>query len=99
MKTAIAVIGFFCATAAFGQTVLSNTAQPYRPPDHVARAVQHDMGEETSLLSAGSYTYAKGEVPLAELASPMYQTPLGDVARENKKEHAEVPKAAKVFED
>lgn len=57
------------------------------------------MAEESSLLSLPSYSYAKGEVPLAELGSPIYQTPLGDIARVARKEHAFLPKAVKVFED
>ena len=104
MKTIICTLCFLCATtAAFSQNggVLSNTAQPVRMDGHIEHASEHAMAQESSLLSSGSYSYAKGEVPLAELASPIYQTPLGDVARAYRKEHAsaDAPKAAKVVED
>lgn len=101
MTKSIFTIFFFCATAAFAQTgtVLMNTPQPYQPPDHPQHASQHSMAEESSLLSLSSYSYGKGEVPLADLASPIYEIPLGDLARTAKKEHASLPKAVKVFED
>jgi len=102
MKTSILAIFLFCAAGAFAQngTVLQNVPQPYQPPDdRSARAVEHSMGQETSLLSGLSITYAKGEVPLSDLASPMYQTPLGDIARAYRKEHADVPKAVKTLEN
>jgi hypothetical protein len=92
---------FLCAPAAFGQTaaVLSSTAQPLQMPDHVQHASTHAMAMESSLFSATSpYSYAQGEVPLAELGSPIYQTPLGDIARSCRQEHAMATKAAVVFE-
>jgi hypothetical protein len=101
MKTAIFAICFLCATgAAFGQTgsVLSNTASPVQMPDHPQHATEHAMARESSLLTTSSYSYAKGEVPLAELGSLPYETPLGDVARAYRKEHATVAKAVKAFE-
>jgi hypothetical protein len=104
MKTILCTLCFLCASAvAFSQVggILSNESQPVRMEGHVQHASQHPMAEESSLLSSNSYTYAKGEVPLVELASPIYQTPLGDVARAYRKEHAspDVPKAVKVVED
>src|ERR1700678_2906310 len=103
MKTSIFVVlcmCFFCATAAFAQqgTVLNPTVQPYQPPDHPQHASVQPMGQETSLLYTSSYSYAKGEVPLADLASPIYHTPLGDIAREYRKEHANAPKAVMTLE-
>jgi hypothetical protein len=103
MKTTIFVLCFLCASAAaFGQTaaVLSNTAQPVSmPDDRPLHASEHAMATESSLLSSGTISWAKGEVPLAELASPMYHTPLGDIARAYRKEHEAMPKAAKVMEN
>jgi hypothetical protein len=101
MKTTI-VLCFLCATAAFAQSapVLSNTSAPLVMSEHPQRAAEHPMAKETSLLSSISpYTFAKGEVPLAELGSPLpYETPLGDVARAYRKEHVDAPKATKVLE-
>jgi hypothetical protein len=103
MKTTIIVLSFLCATAAFAQSapVLSNQAQPVVILDHPQHASEHALGTETTLFSAQSpYTFAKGEVPLAELGSLPYETPLGDVARAYRKERAAVaPKAAKVSEN
>ncbi len=102
MKTTIFVLCFLCASvAALGQTasVMSNTAQPISmPDDRTQHADVHALGTETSLLTSGTISWGKGEVPLAELGSPIYHTPLGDVARAYRKEHANVPKATKVFE-
>jgi hypothetical protein len=102
MKTTIFVLCFFCAAAACAQSanVLSGTPQPLQMFDHPQHASEHAMAPETTLFSASSpYSYAKGEVPLVELGSLEYQTPLGDVARVYRKEHIAVPKAAKVSEN
>jgi hypothetical protein len=102
MRTTIFALCFLSATgAAYGQSasVLANNPQPLQMAGHVEHASQHALAQETSLIGGSSYSYAKGEVPLAELASPMYHTPLGDLARAAKKEHASDPKAAKVFEN
>jgi len=102
MKTIIIALCFLCATAAFAQSapILSNTPAPVVMYEHPQRAVEHSMATETSLISSylSPYTYAKGEVPLAELGSLPYETPLGDVARAYRKEHIEAPKATKVLE-
>jgi hypothetical protein len=68
--------------------------------DHPQRASQHTMGQEMTLLETSTYTYAKGEVPLSELGSVEYETPLGDVARALRKERAlhASAKPVKVFE-
>src|ERR1700683_1750963 len=102
MKRTIFAFCFLWGTAAFGQTasVLYNNPQPIiMPDDRPQHASEHAMGTESSLLSSGTISYAKGEVPLAELASPMYHTPLGDIARAYRKEHAALPKATKVSEN
>ena len=103
MKTTIFAFCFLCflgATAASGQSasVLSSYAQPVVLPEHPLHASEHAMGTETSLLGTSSYGYAKGEVPLAELGTLPYETPLGDVARAYRKEHSLAPKAARSLE-
>jgi hypothetical protein len=101
VKTTIIVFCFLCATAAFAQNgpILSNTPAPVVMADHPLRAAEHSMAQETSLLSGLSpYTYAQGEVPLAELGSLPYETPLGDVARAYRKERADAAKATKVLD-
>jgi hypothetical protein len=104
MKTTIVAMFFlcvFCAATAGAQTgvaVLTNNAAPLQMTDHPQHASQHDMGRESTLLSTSQYGYVQGEVPLSELASPIYQTPLGDLARAIKKDRAATPKAVIVFE-
>ncbi|MGC1372804.1 MAG: hypothetical protein WA824_11765 [Candidatus Sulfotelmatobacter sp.] len=101
MKTVFCISFFLCATVAFAQTapVLSNNPQPVIMMDHAQHASQHPMATETSLLDASVYGYAKGEVPLSELGSIAYETPLGDVARAFRKQHAAMlMKPAKVLE-
>lgn len=98
---AISFLCFLCATSAFAQSapVLSNIPSPIQMQDHPQHASEHPMASELSLLSSDSpYHYAQGEVPLADLASPMYHTPLGDIARANKIEHATTAKAIRVLE-
>lgn len=102
MKTTILVACLFVAASAFGQTagyltgptVTGSTVQMY---DHPMAAAHHDMGEQKSLLSGSQYTYAQGERPLWEFALPDESKPLGDVARELKKEHNIARKSTFVY--
>jgi hypothetical protein len=102
MKTTVIVLCLLCAIAAFAQSapILSNTPAPVVMYEHPQHAAEHAMAQETSLLggSFSPYTYAKGEVPLADLGSLPYETPLGDIARAYRREHIDAPKAAKVLE-
>jgi len=100
MKTTIIVLCLLCATASFAHSapVLSNQTQMVVISDHPRHASEHAMATESSLLSTSSYSYAKGEVPLAELGSLPYAAPLGDVARAYRKEHADAPKATLVLD-
>lgn len=106
MKITICVLCFLCATtAAFSQSasVLNGTAQPIEMSGHYEHASEHPMALESSLVSNSSYSYAKGEVPLADLGSPIYEVPLGDIARAYRKERAATnavaPKPVKVMEN
>ncbi len=103
MKTTIValfMLCFLCVATAGAQTasVLPNTPAPMQMAEHVQHASQHSMRQEFNLLNTSSYDYAQGEIPLAELGTPIYQTPLGDIARAYRKEHATAPKAVIVFE-
>jgi hypothetical protein len=104
MKTTIFAISFLCllcATSAFGQNapVLTNNPQPIQMSEHSEHASQHALASETSLLGSNLYSYAHGEQPLWEFgSSPVYETPLGDVARAYRKEHAAKAKAVKGLE-
>ncbi len=101
MKITIFALCFLCATAAaFGQTasVQSNNPQPLQMSDHPQHASQHAMAQESSLLDASAYSYAQGEQPVVDFGTLPRETPLGDIARAYRKEHATVPKAVKVLE-
>lgn len=101
MKTILCTIGFLCATTAFAQNsaVLSNIPSPMTMTEHPQHASQHSLAQETTLLETSTYSFAKGEVPLSELGSIEYETPLGDVARAFRKEHAaKLTKPVKVLE-
>jgi hypothetical protein len=102
MKITIFSLCFLCATAAaFGQTasVQSNNPQPiYMPDDRPQRAIQHDMGLESNLLGASAYSFAQGERPMSDFVTLKRETPLGDIARSYRKEHAMAPKAVLVFD-
>jgi hypothetical protein len=101
MKTTIFALCFLCATAAaFGQTasVLSNTPQPFRMPDHIQTATQQAMAPESNLLGTSAYSFAQGEQPVVDFGTLPRETPLGDIARAYRKEHTAFPKAVKVFE-
>ena len=98
MKITLFLMCFLCATAAFGQSVAGTaglSAQPqivefYSHPQHAA---QLPMALEQNLLITSGFTHAHGERPLWEAAPDSYATPLGDVARFLKKEHATAKKA------
>ena len=103
MKTTLVAftVCFLLASAAFGQTasVLTGEAQPLRMVGHIEHAYQQPLAQEQVLLEQYNYTSAKGERPLWEVAPAWHATPLGDVARELKKEHAQAKKAQIVWEN
>ncbi len=103
MKTTWFLLCFLCATAALGQSfaasALSNEPQPLQMISHPAHASQHAMAPEQNLLDNSSYVYAQGERPLWEVAPVSHATPLGDVARILRKEHATAKKADFVRND
>ncbi|HXM23184.1 MAG TPA: hypothetical protein VN948_18140 [Terriglobales bacterium] len=104
MKTTLFLLCFLCATTALGQSftasALSNEIQPLQMVSHPAHASQHAMAAEQNLLDNSSYVYAQGERPLWEVASPVSRaTPLGDVARMLRQEHATAKKADFVRND
>jgi hypothetical protein len=104
MKTMLFVLCLvFCATAALGQAggAINNQPQILEFPSHTLRAMQQPMAQEQSLLfeTPGGYTYAQGERPLSEFVTVSYPTPLGDLARILRKEHATAKKAKTVWQN
>jgi hypothetical protein len=104
MKTKLVLSCVFCASAAFGQNVAGAgaiSAQPV-PITFTSRsehASQKPMGHEESILGSSSSAWAHGERPLWEFAPKTVEVPLGDRAREIRREHTLAKKSAKVFEN
>jgi hypothetical protein len=102
------VLFLACATAAFGQSVaggstglaaVSSEPQPIQMMTHPQHAAEKPMASEQSLLGNSTYSYARGERPLWEVAPVVKVTPLGDTARDLRREHLATKKASKVFEN
>lgn len=108
MKLAGLVLCVACASVTWGQNVVGNSTgqsaissepQPIVMMTHPQHASAKPMASEQSLLGSSTYTYAQGERPLWEVAPVKKVTPLGDAARDLRKEHLGAKKASKVFEN
>jgi hypothetical protein len=79
---------------------LSSQPQIFRMADHTEQASQRAMGQGSSLMERSQSTSAQGERPLWEAMQAMHAPaaiPLGDLARELKKEHVADKKAVIVW--
>jgi hypothetical protein len=89
MKIILLVSVILAGTAAFAQSagVLSNVPQELHMAEHPMHAEVTAMASEHFLVGGGTYTVAHGERPLWEFG-PVSEParPLGDVAREVRKE-------------
>jgi len=102
MKTLFFALCLLAATGAFGQTtsVIPSQAYPITIPDHPEHASQHAMAGEQYILENSCNPSAHGERPLWEVAPPpRVVTPLGDVARDLRRQRADAKKARLVFEN
>jgi hypothetical protein len=103
MKTLLLVVCILAATAAFGQTAsaISSEVSPMTIPDHPQHASQHEMSAEQSVLGTNSNPSAHGERPLWEFATIRVERPLGDIARELRKQrdHVAPKKASSMVEN
>ena len=101
MKLFLSALFLVCATAAFGQNapVLQNQVNMVSIPDHVEHASQHELATSQDLLEHSGISSAHGERPLWEFG-PVGPppTPLGDIARANRKDHELIKKAQIVWE-
>ena len=98
LKIGIFALCFLCSAAAFGQSgasagALSSQVSTVGFSSHEEFAIQKPMATEHSLLEASTTSWAQGERPLWEVAPVIYRTPLGDSARQLKKEHENAKKA------
>ena len=93
----------FGAALAFGQAGVVSTisSQPvvFRTPSHPQHASGKSMAGQQSLLGQGGYTSGRGERPLWEVAPAPQYTPLGDLARNAKKDHEPSKHASVVWEN
>lgn len=93
-----------CALGAFGQVAgavippMMNSVGNFT--SHPMHASQGQLATEQNLLGESTVTWAQGERPLWEFAHPEAQDrPLGDIARELRKEHLAAKKANAVHEN
>ena len=100
MKKILLVLGLILTAAAFGQYGGGNYANgpQYWPSSHPAHASYAPIAQEQSLIANSAYSSAQGERPASDFPQPA-QKPLGDIARELKKQHAQVKKARVVWEN
>jgi hypothetical protein len=94
------VVTTICVVGAAGQTNLATlSSQPYvyTAPSHTQHATQTSMPSGQNLMERGGTTAAQGERPLWEVMPLAPETPLGDSAREVRKEHAAAKKARIVW--
>ena len=102
MKTGLFLLCVLCASTALAQTgggALSNEVQVFQMPSHEHRATQQTLAKEQSLLESSDFLAVEGERPLWEVQPLARQVPLGDIARELRKEHETVKKADFVRND
>ena len=97
MKTTLFVLCLLCASIAYGQSTPSMSALEF--PSHGERATAVPMASGNDLLGGYGVVIAHGEMPLADVPlPPKHETPLGDIARQARKEHLTARKAEKIWE-
>lgn len=103
MKATLLTLLVFCvlsSTAVFAQGYISGEAHPTVLPSHEQHASETGLAPQHNLYVRTGTAIAQGERPLweFELPSKPQPTPLGDVARLYRQQHAQVKKAIKVLE-
>lgn len=97
----LVVVCGFCAAGASAQVSGSVASAPTTSPltitGHIQHAGQTPMASTQNLIGHFSPMSAKGERPLWEFMTAPVEVPLGDVARQNKKEHEDAKKAPFVW--
>lgn len=101
MNRIILIVCLLSASAAFGQNYvgyLNSEPQVYHAPDHPAHASYTAIAQERGIVTGGFVSIATGEKPASDFPQ-VVAMPLGDAARELKKQHAQLKKARKVWEN
>ena len=102
MKKTLFVLSLFVLTTAafaqYGGAVGHISAEPqiFRAPEHPAHAGFATLRSETSIYPGTSYMSAQGERPASDFPQAATAS-LGDLAREFKKQHAQVKKSKMVW--
>jgi hypothetical protein len=103
MKIAMLAVCILGSSAAFAQAATSSSvnAQPqvYTFESHPEHASRKALRSAENLNGNEIVVYAQGERPLWELATPVYEVPLGDSARALRQEHAMVKRAARCWQN
>jgi hypothetical protein len=89
----LAILGAHAQAQVGGSSVQPAYGPTYQVADHPQHASQHDLRPEQSLLGGGGVTVAQGERPMSDFPTYKRETPLGDVARAYREEHAKAEKA------
>lgn len=79
--------------------MLSSEPRVMSMPSHQQHATQRPVGQGQDLLEKSHLSYARGEKPLWEAAPKAYAPPLGDVARQLRKQRETAKKATRVLEN
>lgn len=103
MKITLTILVFLALFSAvsFGQVAaVGVSAQPQivEFASHTQHAEPHALADETPIVGGGSYSYAQGEQPLWQFGPVSEPKPLGDVAREFRKQKVVAKRAEIVFE-
>src|SRR5260370_37448134 len=98
---ALCAICLLSAAAAFGQSYggasyISSEAHSYQFSSHPAQATYTALSSGQSVVGGSSYASAQGERPLSEFPQAEAVS-LGTIAREVKKQQAEVKKSHTVW--
>jgi hypothetical protein len=93
----VCICGVASAQSVVGHGALNPQPQMITMPDYAEHASQVGLGREQSLFERAGSASARGERPLWEVVPPSVETPLGDTARELRKEHASAKKAVRIW--
>jgi hypothetical protein len=101
MKKILFVFFLLSTAAAFGQYSLgsgaaNNQAQSYQFQNHPSHADYAPLSAERSVLPSTTFYSAQGERRASDFAQPEAM-PLGTIARELKRQHAELKKSRVVW--
>ncbi len=97
MKNIVFVLCLLCATAAFAQFATINPQpQVYQFPSHDQHASYTPLAQGQSISGPSSFAVAQGERPVSDFPQ-VAAASLGTVAREIRKQHAEVKKSRVVW--